>query len=88
MPTTNLVDTGGNEPESKRNILPFSEEPFLGPEPYLTLREIAERFHCKERTVREWTERYDDFPGIRLPGEWRVRVSDFVVWTRRFQAVK
>jgi hypothetical protein len=57
-------------------------------EPYLTLREIAQRFHCKERTVREWTERYDDFPGIRLPGEWRVRESDFLVWTRRFQEVK
>jgi len=57
-------------------------------EPFLTLREIAERFHCKERTVREWTERYDDFPGVRLPGEWRVRVSDFLVWTRRFQEVK
>ncbi len=57
------------------------------PEPFLTLREIAERFHCKERTVREWL-RYDDFPAIRLPGEWRIRLSDFTAWLERFSARK
>jgi excisionase family DNA binding protein len=56
-------------------------------EPYLTLREIAERFSCKERTVREWL-RYDDFPALRLPGEWRIRLSDFATWLERFQARK
>jgi excisionase family DNA binding protein len=57
------------------------------PEPYLTLREIAERFSCKERTVREWL-RYDDFPAIRLPKEWRIRLSDFSAWLERFRAGK
>jgi excisionase family DNA binding protein len=56
-------------------------------EPYLTLREIAQRFHCKERTVREWL-RYDDFPALRLPGEWRIRLSDFAAWLERFRARK
>ena len=57
-------------------------------EPYLSTREIAERFSLKPKTIREWHVRYADFPALKMPGFLRIRASDFVAWLERFSARK
>jgi hypothetical protein len=57
-------------------------------EPYLTSKELAERFALKERTVRDWHARYLDFPALKMPGTIRIRVSDFLAWLEQFKRVR
>lgn len=46
-------------------------------EEYLTVRDVAERLHVAERTVREWL-REGRLKGKHLGGRagWRIRVQD------------
>ena len=57
-------------------------------EPYITTKELAERFSLKTKTIRDWNTRYADFPSLKMPGEIRIRVSDFLTWIEQFKRVR
>ena len=45
----------------------------------LSIADVARRVGSSEQTVRIWI-RSGLLPGLRLPGEWRIRRSDFEEW--------
>jgi hypothetical protein len=57
-----------------------SSEPFLRP------RDLAKLFDIKEKTIADWFRRYDDFPGVQLPGSIRIRATDLKRWLDKLTA--
>ena len=53
------------------------------PEPYMTLKQIAEYLGISERTVSRWIAEVD-FPHYRVRGRLRFRASEVDEWMRRY----
>jgi hypothetical protein len=43
-------------------------------------------FDIKEKTIADWFRRYDDFPGVQLPGSIRIRATDLKKWLDKLTA--
>jgi excisionase family DNA binding protein len=74
---------------SSKRLPDERQPPAMGPDPWLTMDDVAGRLHVHKATVSEWINRAASqrLVGVRLPGQrlWRIRASALEAWLRRLE---